>query len=499
MAMVLCGLLGCTPETQTNAPPKQLSIDLHNESPSSSMRSQPAGEHSWTGRESDTVAVQMVAPVTARSEVTPMATIDGDLPKTISVFLDGAGQLGDSGTQLDSTLQFEEEVLPSTYDVLIAPEALQGRHAARFIAPVPFASDVPMDSPLDWSLPEVELVVGEVVRWNTNDPVPGAVITVYRATEPRLPAGVTTTTDSSGVFTFEVAEGNYDIVVTGPADGSMPIPPVRMLNQPLPLFPGLVLQTEVPVVPVIPVRGRLRRAGSDDTVPGRLRLSGQILDLLGGATGIVMGRYQVEIETESDGSFEIDLPLGSYEAVAIPRYLPGRFQSHGIGSRSFDVPFGVESVDGLDITMETPVVARIEAYNPGGGPMIGATLILRMRSAPRYAWRHVTGADGDLEGAFFGTLIPDEYDIELIPPPDADGKPRIARIQTRANFESDAVVAISARRSDRFQGLIFTEGQQPVGDVRVEVRDPETGKLWDTTVTRQEQTFRGVFEAVVPR
>ena len=52
------------------------------------------------------------------------------------------------------------------------------------------------------------------MRWNTNEPVPGAVITVYRATEPRLPAGVTTTTDSSGVFTFEVAEGNYDIVVT---------------------------------------------------------------------------------------------------------------------------------------------------------------------------------------------------------------------------------------------------------------------------------------------
>jgi hypothetical protein len=500
LVFVACwGAAACLDESPTSAPPRAFAVELHNERPVSAMRSQPAGQHTWSGDREDTVAIQMTAPVTARSVVVPAATLDGALPSEVAVFLDGAGQLGDLGKQLDSSLTFLEEVLPSRYDVLVAPDALLGRHPARFITPVTFQADVPAGSPLDWTLPPMQEVTGQVTFWNTDDPVGGAVVTVYRATEPRLPAGVTTVTDASGAFRFEVPEGTYDIVVAGPSDGSVPIPPVRLLDQRLPLFPGLTLRAEVPVVPVIPVRGRLVRAGSEVTVPGRLRLTGRLEDLLGGATGILMGRYQVEIETEADGSFEIDLPLGTYEALAIPRYLPDRFQNQGLGRRSFPVPFGVPSVEGLDITMETPVLLRVETFQPGGAPMLGATLVLRMRDVPRYAWSHVTGLEGDLEGAFLGTVIPGEYDIELIPPPDADGNPRLARVQTRASLLADSVQQITTRRSDKLQGLVFTEGEQPVGDVRVFLRDPETGKLWDTAITRREQLYQGVFEAVVPR
>ena len=490
----------CEDEQPVIAPPRSFTVELHNEGTRAAMRSQPAGEHEWSGDIGDTVAVQMTAPVTARASVQAVSLLDGSLPTEIAVFLNGAGQLGDIGQELDSQLDFEEEVLPSTYDVLVAPDALLGRHAARFITPVTFQDDVPAASPLDWSLLAMSEVTGSVLYWNTDEPVPGAVVTVYRATEPRIPMGVTVVTDNSGTFRFEVPEGSYDIVIAGPSDGSVPIPPVRLLNQRLPLFPGLTLRAEVPVIPVIPVRGRLVRAGSEVTVPGRLRLTGKLDDLLGGASGILLGRYQIEIETESDGSFEVALPLGDYEALAIPRYLADRFQNQGLGRRTFAVPFGVASVEGLDITMESPVLVRIEAYQPSGAPMVGASVVMRMRAPPRYGWQHLTGTEGDLEGAFLGTVIPGDYDIELIPPPDADGNSRLARVQTQASLLTDSVLQINARRSDRFQGLVFTEGEQTVGDVRVLIREPETGKLWDAAVTRGEgDTYRGVFEAVVPR
>jgi len=492
-------LPACDDDPVVNAPSRLMTVELHEESRQSLMRAQPAGVHSWSGRENDTVAVQMTAPVEARASVTAVETIDGDSPDEIAIFLDGAGQLGDFGTTVNSLSLFDEPVLPSTYDVLIAPDALLGKHAARLITPVTLSDDVPPDDRLLWDLQPVEEVLGKVATYATNQPVAGAVVTFYRASEPRLPVGVTTVTDADGEFFAELPEGRYDIVLAGPGDGSVPIPPVRLLDQQLPLFQGAALRLEVPVVPTRPVRGSLVRAGSETPVAGRVRIEGQLTDLLPGGTGIAMGRYRAEFETEADGSWEAELPLGAFTATGIPRYAAST-QTLGIGTLDFEVPFGVPSVEGLDVTMPPTVSARIEAYNPGGSPMVGATLVLRMKSAPRYSWRRVTGASGEVTGAFVGLVIEDEYDIELIPPPDEDGQTRIARVQTEATFAGPGtVLRIEARRSDRFQGVVFTEGQQEVGDVHVLLRDPETGELWDTAVSRDSDTFTGVFEAVVPR
>jgi len=495
---------GCEVEPPSTAPSRILGVHLHSDGQAALMRSQPAGEHFWSGRQNETVAVQMTAPVTARSVVTPQ--LDGSFPppEEVYVFLDGAGELGDTSRELDSTLTFEERILPSTYNVLVAPDGLMGRHPARLITPVTFQSDTPAANPLDWSLPATSLVNGVVVTWSTNQPVPDAVVSVFRATEPRLPVGVTVLTDASGAFAFEVPEGTYDIVISGPSDGSVPIPPVRLLNQRLPLFQGVLLRAEVPVVPVVPVRGRLARPLSEESVVGRVRLEGRLDDGLNGASGILMGRYQVEFETESDGSFEIDLPAGDYSALAIPRYDRVIDTQTGLGHLEFEVPFGATSVQGLIVPMETTASVRIEAYNPGGAPMVGATIVLRMKEPPRYSWSVLTGGpdptgqgNNEFEGAFAGQVIAGEYDIELIPPPDADGNARLARVQATALLK-DNVVVLQALRSDRVQGFVFTQGEASVPDVHVMVRDPDTGALWDSTLSRKDE-FDGVFEVVVPR
>ena len=89
-----------------------MSYALYEASSLSAERAQPTNEYSWSGRENDTVAIQMTAPVTARANVTPSETSDGQFPDGIAVFFDGAGQLGDFGNRLDSTAQFDSESSP---------------------------------------------------------------------------------------------------------------------------------------------------------------------------------------------------------------------------------------------------------------------------------------------------------------------------------------------------------------------------------------------------
>ncbi|MCO4769866.1 MAG: carboxypeptidase regulatory-like domain-containing protein [Deltaproteobacteria bacterium] len=498
-AVALLGLaVGCDVPAPTSAPPRRVAFDLIEFRAQSDERAQPAGEHTWSGRENDTVAVQMTAPVQALADVTPVETLAG-LPDDIDVFLDGAGQLGDFGIRLDSSSQFSQPVLPSTYDVLVAPDGLLGRHPARLITPVTFQNSLGPGEELEWALEETQEVLGEVLTWSTGVPVEGAVVTLFRAAEPRLPLGVSTTTDADGAFFFEVPEGQYDIVVAGPSDGSVAIAPVRRLAQQLPLsVPGVALRMEVWPLQPIPVRGTLRRS-IDSTAAGRVRVQGRIDDPFNNASGLRTGLYRAEFETEGDGSWEIELPPGTYDVTGIPRYSP-EAPSLGLGKRTIVVPGNQASLDGQDIQLPPNVDVRIDAFNPDGSPMLGATILLRMRSAPRYMWRRVTGATGSLEGSWFGEVIEDEYDIELIPPPDADGNSRIARVQLRETLgPGTPAITINARRSDRFQGFVFTEGERAAGDVRVMVRDPDTGDLLDTVISRDDTVFAGVFEVVVPR
>lgn len=492
-------LTGCdTDPLPAPAPTRQVMTSLHDPGANQTQtRSQPAGVHTWSGLADDIVYVQMTAPVSANAQVTAATNLGGDLPDEVVVFLDGAGQLGDLGRRVDSSGEFEEAVLPSTFDVIIAPDALLGRFPMRLVTPVTFNLGE-AGEPLNWALPELELVEGTVKR-RSGTTVAGAVITVYRSEEPRLPLGVTVVSDSQGFFGFEVPPGDYDLVVAGPSDGSVPIPTVRLRDQSLPLFEGVALLAVVPDVAVRTVRGQLTR-GSGDPVAGRIRIEGIPVDIAAGGNPIPMGRYRVEFESESDGSWEMDLPVGKYSITAFPRYSEQPIgQTLSTGIKAFEVPFGPESVEDVTVVLPDATTVRIEAFNPGGSPMVGARVVLRMGSAPRYVWSQITGAEGAVRGAWIGGLIPDVYDIELIPPPDEDGNPRIARVQTRVEILQEQVVTLQARRSDRFQGLVFTAGEEPVGDVRIEFRDPDTGDLYDVSETRLGGDFKGLFEGVLPR
>ena len=492
-------ILGCDTEPQVaSAPPRTVAVELHDPGANQTQtRSQPAGTHNWSGQSDDIVYVQMTAPVTANAQVTPATNLAGDLPDEVVVFLDGAGQLGDLGRRVDSSGEFEEAVLPSTFDVLIAPDALLGRFPARLVTPVTFGPSGSADA-LNWELPEIELVEGTVKR-RSGATVAGAIITVYRSQEPRLPVGVTVVSDSQGFFGFEVPPGQYDLVVAGPSDGSVPIPTVRLRNQSLPLFQGVELLAVVPDIPVRTVRGQLTR-GSGDPVAGRIRIEGIPVDIAAGGNPIPLGRYRVEFESESDGSWEIELPVGRYTTTAFPRYSAQPIgQTLSTGVEEFVVPFEAESVEDVTVVLPDATTVRIEAFNPAGSPMVGARLVIRIGSAPPYVWSQNTGAQGAVRGAWIGGLIPDVYDIELIPPPDEDGVPQLARVQARVEIHQEQVVTLQADRSDQFQGLVFTEGEEPVGDVRVEFRDPETGDLYDVATSRFAGDFRGLFQGVLPR
>ncbi len=495
----LAAATGCDVDTlNAPAPPRGVQVSLHDPGANQTQtRSQPAGTHTWSGIADDIVYVQMTAPVIANAQVTPASDLGGDLPDEVVVFLDGAGQLGDLGRRVDSSGEFEEAVLPSTFDVIIAPDALLGRFPMRLVTPVTFSAGDSGD-PLNWTLPSIELVEGRVKR-RGGPTIPGAIITVFRAEEPRLPLGVTAVSDSQGFFGFEVPPGQYDLVIAGPSDGSVPIPTIRMRNQSLPLFAGVELLAIVPNVAVRTTRGQLTR-GSGDPVAGRIRIEGIPVDIAAGGDPIPMGRYRIEFESESDGSWEAELPVGRYTATAFPRYSAQPIgQTLSTGIKAFEVPFGAGSVEDIKVVLPDATTVRIEAFNPGGSPMVGARVVLRMSSAPRYVWSQITGAEGALRGAWIGGLIPDTYDIELIPPPDEDGIPKLARVQSRVEILEGQVVTLQAERSDTFQGLVFSAGEEPVGDVRVELRDPQTGALYDVATTRFAGDFRGLFEGVLPR
>ena len=492
--------LGCDVDPQAvSAPPRGVRVALHDPGANQTLtRSQPAGVHTWSGQSDDIVYVQMTSPVVAGALVTPAANLAGDFPAEVIVFLDGAGQLGDVGGSVDITSgEFESSVLPSTFDVFIAPDALLGRFPMRLVTPVTFTPAGSGDV-LNWALPETEFVQG-TVKTRSGALVPGAIVTMYRTEEPRLPLGVTVVTDSLGFFGFEVPQGRYDLVVAGPSDGSVPIPTVRMRNQALPLFEGVELLVTVPDVPVRPVRGQVVR-GSGDPVAGRIRLEGVLEDLGAGGNPIPMGRYRAEFESESDGSWDIELPIGEYTVTVFPRY-SGQVigQTLSTGTKAFEVPFGGESVPDVNVVLPDATTVRIAAFNPGGSPMVGARLVIRMTSAPRYVWTQVTGAEGAVRGAWVGGLIPDVYDIELIPPADEDGNTLVARVHTRAEILAEQVVTLQAERGDRFQGLVFGAGEDPLGDIRVELRDPDTGELYDVATTRLAGAFEGLFEGVLPR
>jgi len=226
-------------------------------------------------------------------------------------------------------------------------------------------------------------------------------------------------------------------------------------------------------------------------------VEGWVPPLAGTGTQFTGGTFRAEFETDSDGDWELELPEGAYRATAFPRHGdPGL----GIAEETFEVDVGDDLIL-VDLVLPDSTIARIEVTQSNGNAMVGAQLAIRMTSPPYYSYLEITNS----EGFWVGPLIPDLYEVEVIPPEQPDtGEQRFARAHNNDSLDllsndiADHTLKVELRRSDVVDGFLYSVGQEGVKDIHVLLTDPESGELWDETVTNDSE-FPGFFRATLPR
>jgi len=461
-------------------------------------RSQPVpGVQFWDGTDRQ-VDIQMVAPVSIDARIVDDlgAPVDG-----ACVFLDAGGQLGDVGSETDSDGQAPLTIVPATYDVVVAPECLLGQTAALLFEEVLLNSQ---SGPQTWPLAETHVFHGKV-QYLGGDPIEGAVIGLYDAERPGRHVGISATTGADGRFLLQVPEGTYHVLSSTPADGSVPIPPIRIDNQQLPYvdpenttlvirypdFNTATLAGDVFADDLTYTRGRVLVEGYVDPGPDPDQFTG--------------GFFRAETATDAQGRFELEVPPGTYTIRAWPAYDDSDCAPEGEDTRfCYGATSEVRQVEGgalvTDIRLQLPPaqIARIEVRENDGTEMVGATLLLRQLTAPHFAYRRQTSEEF---GAWVGLLPAALYEVEVIPTTDPEtGVKRYAR--TRATLDlttSQSILQVYLRQSDVFDGFLFGPDLQGVPDMRVLMLDPETDVLLDETVTNDDEQTAGFFRGILPR
>ena len=463
-------------------------------------RSQPVpGVLYWDGTDRQ-VDIQMIAPIILDAQV-----IDhqGDPVGGACIFLNAGGQLGDVGSETDSSDgKAQLTIVPATYDVVVAPDCLLGSTASLLFEDL--LLDGSVISPIVWPLTETHVFHGKV-QYDGGGPIDGAVIGLYDADRPERHTGVSAVTDSEGRFSLQVPEGTYHVLASTPADGSVPIPPIRVDNQQLPYvdpenttlvirypaFTTATLSGDVFADDLTYTRGRILVEGYVEPGPDPGQFTG--------------GFFRAETSTNAQGRFELAVPPGTYTIQAWPAYDDTDCAPEGEDTRFCYGPTSeVRQVAGgalvNDITLQLPPsqIARVEVREPDGTAMVGATLLLRQLTAPHYAYRRRTSEDFE---AWVGLLPAALYEVEVIPTTDPEtGVERYARARASLDLTtSQSIIQVYLRRSDVFDGFLFGPGGQGVPDARVLVLDPETNVLWDETVTNDDEQTAGFFRGILPR
>jgi hypothetical protein len=491
--LLLCGA-DCVEDDGPQAPARSVHAELLDPGPNvSDRRSQDSGIVDWPGGD-DLLFVPMRRPVSVAARVfqaestTPLSDI--------CIFLDTAGTLSDLARSSDSTGNWGYGVVPGIYDALLAPECMVGSTATLPIEELTINSSSTA-SPLQWELPPTDVVEG-VVLGSDGAGVGGATVTVYRVDEPDLPIGVATTSlislepDQAGTFSIEVPDGFYDIVVSTPWNGSVAIPPARSENRPLPPSSPITVGVNLPPAPTVAVRGSLED-GSGNLLQGRLRVVGDIAPI-GFPVDYPGGTFRAEFDTT--GEWELTLPSGTYTASSFPAHGGLQLeQTLGLASADFLVDANVGPPADVAVVYGEPRLGRVVVRDPDGEPYAGR-VNLRMTSAPHYAYQLEAGE----EGIVVASLIPDLYEVEVLPERDAQGNKLYARGHgeldlTEANAETEIWLPVS----DIYEGVVVTSDQGQIGRMKVVLRDPGTGKVVDDALSDDSEQFRGFFRGVLPR
>jgi len=482
------------PAPGPTVPAREFRVELH--APHRGAQEQAARSHPvedvvvWdgTGRQVD---LELVQPVVMSAEVVDSLT---DLPvEAACTFLDAPGQLGDLGGETDTLGLVTKTLVPSRYDVLVAPDCLLGEEVGRMLTDVTIRDSSTASDPLDWSVALAESFRGRV-DFISGDPVVGALVTFFDSDRPEYPLGVTVVTDSAGEFEAFVPGGDalYDMVVSGPRDGSVPIGPIRLEDEPVPLL-GTRLVLRYPVLPVTRLIGEVL-AGGSTYAAGRVLVEGFVGPGEGIGSDFSGGWFRAEIQTNAQGRFQIDVPVGTYRIRAVPAYADAAAFDTGEATVEFEP--GVDVVDGIEVALRTPIPALIQVFDPAGERVVGADLRLHMLSAPHFGFQRTTTAG---VGGFFGTLPRGLYDVEVIPPADDEtGEKQWSRVRVSMDLTNNqTVLQIYLRRSDSFDGFVNGPGGGVPG-IRVLMFDRDTGALVDERITNSEVT-PGFFRGFLPR
>ena len=444
---------------------------------------------------------------------------NGGAAEDSCLILDGLGKLPDRGLRGEPvTGLIGRSLVPGEYSAVVAPDCFLSDRPAEWVDSLTLLKSQQPGTELNFSALSSVGVVGRV-EYTDGEPIDGAVITLFSSNAPEQYLGSHSLSSADGGFSLPVpappvdcgTKGSppcptYDLLVSAPRDGRIPLPPIRLQQLVLPSPSGGSLLVRYPPLPTTMLRGQVVVADDGTPFPARLHIEGDVPEPPNLGHQFEGGLFRAELLTDAEGRFELEVPSGSYLLWTFPSYdEASRFDRTEL---AVEVPPGVELLDGLEVSVPLAPLARVEVALPDGRDLAGADIILRMREPPAYTFRRQTSSG---LGGWAGPLMTGTYDVEVIPPLSENIETGLfekthARVHSVLNHgESTDILELQLRRSDELSGFVYgpidsspaspTEG---LGGVQVQLRDPATGNLLDEAVTASEEGA-GFFRALLPR
>lgn len=444
---------------------------------------------------------------------------NGGAAEDSCLILDGLGKLPDRGLRGEPvTGLIGRSLVPGEYSAILAPDCFLSDRPAEWVDSLALIKSQQPGTELSFEALTSVSVAGRV-EFTDGEPIDGAVLTLFSAVAPEQYLGSHSLSSADGGFSLTVpappddcgAEDRppcptYDVLVSTPRDGSIPLPPIRLQQLVLPPPSGGSLLVRYPPLPTTVLRGQVVVADDGTPFPTRLHIEGDIPEPPNLGHQFEGGLFRAELLTDAEGRFELEVPSGSYLLWTFPSYDDSsRFDRTEL---AIEVPPGVELLDGLEVGVPLASLARVEVVLPDGRDLSGADLILRMQEPPAYTFRRQTSS---ALGGWAGPLMSGTYDVEVIPPQTENIETgQLEKTHARAHSvlnhgASTDILELQLQRADGLSGFVYgpvdsspSSATEGLGGLQVQLRDPASGELLDEAVTASGEGA-GFFRAVLPR